>query len=129
MKPFIRQVFPTYLLTSKSPITYLPSFMVGEIQKDIYGIEDLVVDLNNAKFGWPTDTDISTLWDFCLIRNIDQDKPTVGIYAIPKTNQRCAGFYLISAEELEIIIATWHKTQGVIATFIEGWLLGKSRKK
>lgn len=138
MKYFRRQMFDVELdhkSFKKSPITQLPAFMVGSVQGDIHGIEQLLVDLNtNAHFGWPTDIDIEYLWDFVMIRNIDQNNPTVDIYAIPRTNDRKLsaspyGYYYITDGKLKDMVKRWHSSQGVISTYIEGWLAGKYSRK
>lgn len=136
MREFQRQYYESSIVPSdgrRSPVTQLPAFMVGTIKGSVYGLEQLVVDLNGATFGWSTDIDIHPHWDFILVRNINQSDPTVDIYAVPKTNERRQhgspyGFYFITDDELKRTIARWEKTQGVIATFIEGWLKGRDKK-
>jgi hypothetical protein len=113
----------------------LQGFMVGTIEGSGYDIGQLQVDLNAARFGWSTDLDVhSWKWDFVFIRNIRLDKPTVDIYAFPRTNTRSAdgarfGFYQIEHDELQNCAKFWLKAQWVIATYIEGWLAGKEAKR
>lgn len=137
MRQFHRQHYQLELDTKKykhSPVTNLPAFMVGQIEGSVHGIEDLILDLNKARFGWVTDPTIETWLDFVMIRNINTGKPTVDIYAIPKTNDRTFhatpyGFYAIDERSLKEMIERWHQTQGVVATYIEGWLAGRARHK
>jgi hypothetical protein len=110
----------------------LPTFMVGQIQSSDYGLERLLIALNQATFG--NVTDHLTKWDFVFLRNYDQSKPTVDIYAIPRTNDRkhCwspYGVYDLSERQLAEHRETFIKAQPVIATFVEGWLDGRSWQK
>ncbi len=127
MKTFQRQVVLETI--KKSPVTNIPAFMVGKIQGNIFGLEQLLIDLNNARFGWDTDVNIEHSWDFIMIRNLDQNSPTVDIYAIPKTNDRFYGYYEISDTSLKDVTNRWHNSQGAISTYIEGWLAGRFHNK
>jgi len=138
VKPFIRQHYKLSLDDKLEddvpPPTQLPGFMVGRIDGSIYGLEQLVVDLNAAHFGWATSNEGYTRWDFVLVRNIDQGSPTVDVYAIPQTNERRGtatpyGFYEIREHDLQDARKRWHAAQGAIATYIEGWLAGRAAKK
>ncbi len=132
MKTFQRQVFHPDLehkAFKKSPVTTLPAFMVGKIQGNIFGLEQLLIDLNNARFGWDTDINMDHMWDFVMIRNIDQSNPTVDIYAIPRINDRFYGYYEISNTNLKDVTNRWYNSQGAISTYIEGWLAGRSHNK
>lgn len=140
MRRFIRQHYQEELndkkgwKLAKPPVTNLPGFLVGIFEGEIYGLEQLVVDLNDAQFGWSTNIELRMWWDFILVRNIDKSKPTVSVYTIPRSNERTPrgdiyGFYSISDYDMEEIVKKWHDTQGVIATYIEGWIAGNSKNK